>query len=161
MKLLIVFLIFISSPVIAGSFRPMLENFQVTTEEGVLAIRPDFFVEYIHRGFDDGNATSTSDAGIITFRLATIPPQKQGYIFEIVEGEFEDRLFYEAPVTPSRFAKNKGSFTFIWLDGNSYEQEAFKIKVKVVGVSKSGALSEPQFLEVSHPGTKKHWWKLW
>jgi hypothetical protein len=161
MKLLIVFLVFISSPVIAGSFRPMLEEFQITTEEGAVAIKPDFIVASIHRGFDDGNSTSTSDAGIITFQLGTIPPQKQGYIFEIVEGEFEDRLFYEAPVTPTRFVKNKGSFTFIWLDGDSDEQEAFKIRVKIVGVSKSGTLSEPQFLEVSHPGIQKPWWKLW
>lgn len=140
---------------------PLLGDFQVTTEEGVQAVKPDFFVKYIRRGSDDGNHASTSDAGIITFQLGTITSREQGYIFEIIEGAFEDQLFREAPVTPTQYAENKGSFTFIWLDGSSDKQEAFQFKVKIVGVSKSGALSEPQLLEVSHPGIKKPWWKLW
>jgi len=160
-RLLITALILVSSSVMAGGFKRMLEDFEITTEENIQALKPDFFVKYIRRGSDDGNFASTSDAGIITFQLATIPSQEQGYTFEIVEGEFEDQLFHEGPVTQTKFSKNKGSFTFIWLDGSSDEQEAFKIKVKIVGVSKSGSRSEPQLIEVSHPGIKKPWWKLW
>ncbi|WP_299009747.1 hypothetical protein [uncultured Shewanella sp.] len=127
----------------------------------VEAMKPDFVVKSIRRGSDDGNFASISDAGILTLQLNRLPSQKQGYIFEIVEGKFEDKLFYETPVTPSEFAENEGSFSFIWLDGHSDEQEPFKIKIKIVGVSISGDKSDPQYLEVSHAGIKKPWWKLW
>src|SRR5690606_7593869 len=124
----------ISSSVLAGSFVRLLEDFQVTTKEEVQAVKPDFYVKYIRRGSDDGNFASTSDAGIITFQLGTMPLQEQRYTFEIVEGTFEDQLFHKVPVTPTEHAGNEGSFTFIWFDGRSDEQEAFHIKVKIVGV---------------------------
>lgn len=115
----------------------------------------------IRRGTDDGNFASTSDAGILTLELENPPAKKQGYKFEIIEGNFEDRLFTGEAVTPSEYVENRKDFSFIWLDGSSYEQEAFNIKVKIIGVSASGAESEPQFLKVKHDGIKKPWWRIW
>ncbi|WP_281556398.1 hypothetical protein [Thalassomonas sp. RHCl1] len=145
----------------AGSFAPMLKDFKLSSEKSLSAVKPDFIVQSIRRGTDDGNYASTSDAGIVTLKLTSLPEQLQGYTFEIVEGNFEDKLFTDTPVTPTEYVQDKREFTFIWLDGSSEEQEAFKIKVKITGISTSGEQSEPQYLVISHPGVKKSWWKIW
>ncbi|GIU53524.1 hypothetical protein [Shewanella sp. KT0246] len=161
MKNLLFILILFPCLSFAGSFIPLLDDFEPTYEVEIKAVKPNFVVDSIRRGTDDGNYASTSDAGIITFRLTNLPKQVQGYIFEIVEGDFEDRLFIGNPVTPSKYVKDKSEFTFIWLDGSSEEQEAFKVKVKITAVSISGNKSESQYLTVSHAGVQKPWWKFW
>ncbi|UZJ46009.1 hypothetical protein OOT55_08155 [Marinimicrobium sp. C6131] len=88
------------------------------------------------------------------------PPSETGFIFEVLKGEFEDRLFTEEPITPADF-KEPGEFTFIWLDDSSYEQEPFDIVVQVTPISRTGNVGEPTTLRVSHPGIKKPWWRLW
>ena len=161
MKILTFILSVFSACTLAGSFAPMTEEFFISSAENIDAIKPDFVIKSIERGFDDGNLASTSDAGIITLQLKSIPLVSQGYTFEIISGEFEDQLFPKYPITTTKYADNAGSFTFIWLDGSSNSQEPFSISIKISGVSASGAKSEPQFLTISHAGVKKPWWKLW
>ncbi|WP_153916572.1 hypothetical protein [Shewanella sp. TC10] len=145
----------------AGSFAQMLTGFEKNSEEKVDAVKPNFIVQSIRRGTDDGNFASTSDAGLVTLQLTRLPEKPQGYTFEIVEGKFEDQLFTGEPVTPAKNVRDKREFTFIWLDGRSQEQEPFNVKVKITGISASGSESEPQYLVLSHPGVKKSWWKIW
>ncbi|MDO6613311.1 hypothetical protein Q4601_18000 [Shewanella sp. 1_MG-2023] len=145
----------------AGSFAQMLTGFESNSEEKVDAVKPNFIVQSIRRGTDDGNFASTSDAGLVTLQLTSLPENPQGYTFEIVEGKFEDQLFTGEPVTPAKNVRDKREFTFIWLDGSSQEQEPFNVKVKITGISDSGSESEPQYLVLSHPGVKKSWWKIW
>ncbi|WP_394495886.1 hypothetical protein [Shewanella sp. ENK2] len=161
MRFAILSLLFVSSLSYSGSFIPLLDTFVVDSKEIIAAEKPTFVVKTIQRGTDDGNSYSTSDAGILTLKLQNMPAKKQGYKFEVSEGYFEDSLFTGEVVTPSEYVENKKDFSFIWFDGNSYEQEAFNIKVKIIGVSASGAESEPQFLTVKHDGIKKPWWRIW
>jgi hypothetical protein len=161
LRLAILSLLFVCSLSYSGSFIQLLDTFVIDSKEIVVAEKPTFKVKKIRRGTDDGNSSSTSDAGILTLELKNTPTKKQGYIFEVVEGDFEDRLFTGEAVIPSEYVENENDFSFIWLDGSSYEQEAFKINVKIIGVSASGAKSEPQFLTVKHEGIKKPWWRIW
>tara|TARA_B100000929_G_C15297931_1_gene349308 strand:- start:110 stop:598 length:489 start_codon:yes stop_codon:yes gene_type:complete len=145
----------------ACSLAPMLNQFDIQPNEiAEQASKPSFTVSGIHRGTDDGNHGSCSDAGVITLKLQKAYPN-QGYIFEIVDGEFEDLLFNNFPVTPSEFVEDKSIFSFIWFDGSSIEQEPFSIKVKIIAVSRTGNKSTPQYLTIAHAGVKKPWWRLW
>ena len=145
----------------ACSFAPAFDDFVISQSTLVVASKPNFSVASIHRGTDDGNNGSCSDAGFIELKLGTTPINEQGYIFEIVKGEFEDQLFNESPVVPSKFMDDNKLYSFLWLDGSNEEQEAINITVKIIAVSQSGDLSEPQLLEITHPGVKKPWWKVW
>lgn len=151
---------FLSSVLSAGSFVPLLDEFEVNGSVKTVPTAPKFSVREIHRG-TDGNFGSTSDAGVLVLVNELGPTPNQGYYFSIVKGHFEDALFTKKPVTPTEFADNAATFTFIWLDGASKEQEAFNITVKIVAVSKSGKLSEPQLIEITHQGVQKPWWKFW
>jgi len=145
----------------ACSFMPMLDDFIVSGNSSNEAIVPTFIVESIHRGTDDGNHGSCSDAGFINLKLDTLPSHDQGYIFKIVEGEFEDQLFHESPVVPSEFIDNKKLYRFLWFDGNNQEQEPINITVEIIAVTSSGQQSEPQLLIITHLGVKQPWWKVW
>jgi len=113
---------------------------------------PIFEVKGIKRGYDDGNGGSCSDAGMITLSPLE-DPDKFGvtvaYTFKLVEGEFEDSLFPQEPVS-SRIGT---SFTFIWFDGSNEHQEPINFKIEIRGVSPSGVKSEPSYLQITHPGT--------
>ena len=160
MKAIILTLSMIPAFAYAGSFIPMLENFEVSSSQEIEAIPPDFYVKSIRRGTDNGNFASTSDAGIITLQLNEIPVQKQGYLFEIVEGKFEDQLFFDEPVMSTEYV-DEGSFSFVWLDGSSRKQEPFDITVRIIAISTSGAKSFPQLLQIKHEGVKSPWWHIW
>ncbi len=146
---------------IACSFLPAFDDFVITDSSAVKATKPNFTVDSIHRGTDDGNHGSCSDAGFIELKLDTVPLHEQGYIFKIIEGKFEDQLFYESPVVPSKFIDSKKLYSFVWLDGSSEEQEPINITVQIIAVSRSGNKSEPQILKITHPGVEKPWWKVW
>jgi len=140
---------------------PTKMAFEPSSTEEIQPIKPTFVVNHIGRGEDDGNHGSCSDAGMISLKLNEKPPLKQGYIFEIVEGEFEDSLFDGTPVIINDLIENKSTYSFIWFDGNSDEQEPINIKVKIIAVSNSGHKSTPQYVVIKHPGIKKPWWKIW
>lgn len=142
------------------SFAPTYKLFEVTTHEHIQAPTPNFQLSNIKRGFNDGNGASCSDAGILSFRATNLPSNETGYIFKISTGGFEDRIFELSPITFNEFSTD-GTFNFVWFDGNSDEQEPINITVEIMAISKSGNKSKPQYLEVSHPGIKKAWWKLW
>ena len=144
----------------ACSLVPLLEAFEASDTEVSAPVMPGFKVAGIERGSDDGNFGSCSDFGFITFKLSgNYPPQ--GYIFERVSGEFEDRLFEPVAVKPSKFVDDNSSFTFVWLDGSSNEQEPIDFTVSIVAVNMAGERSEPQYLKVRHPGVASPWWKFW
>ena len=117
---------------------PTKMAFEPSSTEKIQPIKPTFVVNHIGRGEDDGNHGSCSDAGVISLKSNETLPLKQGYIFEIVEGEFEDSLFDETPVIINDLIEDKRTYSFIWFDGNSDEQEPFNIKVKIIAVSNSG-----------------------
>lgn len=161
MKYFLLLIIFMFSPhSLACSFAPMIDEFKIEDVEAPVPAKPTFVVKSINRGFYDGNHGSCSDAGSISLEVSDTKPDNVGYLFKIVEGSFEDRIFYDVPVTPSEFAE-RNQFTFIWFDGHSDEQEPIDIVVEITPVSKSGAKGEPAYLHVVHPGTKKPWWKFW
>ena len=74
---------------------------------------------------------------------------------------FDDRLFEPVAVIPSKFVDDNASFTFVWLDGSSNEQEPITFTVSIVAVNGAGERSEPQYLEVKDPGVAPSWWKFW
>lgn len=154
-----ILIVVFSSPTWACSFARTTEPFEVDAPGSIEPRRTEFEVAEIVRGSDDGNPHSCSDAGVITLK-ALDPPSETGFIFEVVKGEFEDRLFTQEPITPADF-KEPGEFTFIWLDGSSYEQEPFDIVVQVTPISRTGNVGQPTTLNVSHPGIKKPWWRFW
>ena len=144
----------------ACSLVPLLEAFEASDTEVSAQVMPGFKVAGIERGSDDGNFGSCSDFGFITFKLSgNYPPQ--GYIFERVKGEFEDRLFEPVAVIPSKFVDDNASFTFVWLDGSSNEQEPINITVSIVAVNQAGERSKAQFLELRHPYNTLPWWRFW
>ena len=145
----------------ACSFAPAFDEFVISQSTVVVASQPNFSVASIHRGTDDGNHGSCSDAGFIELKLKTTPTNEQGYIFKIVEGKFEDQLFNESPVVPSKFMDDNKLYSFLWLDGSNEEQEPINITVEIIAVSQSGDKSKPQLLKITHPGVKKPWWKVW
>lgn len=149
-----------SGPLSACSIVPLLEAFEANHTEAIAPVTPNFKVAGIKRGSDDGNLGSCSDFGFITFKLSgSYPPQ--GYIFERVSGEFEDRLFEPVAVMPSQFIDDNSSFTFVWLDGSSNEQEPINITVSIVAVNQAGERSKAQFLELRHPYNTLPWWRFW
>lgn len=160
-KYLILFYALFSSDVFACSFAPMFEPFKVSGENSPKPNVPDFEVAKIKRGSDDGNYASCSDAGMLSLTLRTKTIHPTGYLFKIIDGTMEDRLFYPEPIKPSIYFEEEGIFNFIWLDGSSEEQEEIEMSVEIIAVSKSGERSEPQVLKVSYPGVKKPWWKFW
>lgn len=113
---------------------------------------PIFELKGIKRGKNDGIGGSCSDAGMIT-----LAPKEElnkvgvsvAYTFKLVEGEFEDNIFPQEPVS-SRLGNN---FTFIWFDGSNEHQEPIDIKVEIRAVSPSGVKSEASYLRITHPGT--------
>lgn len=160
-KLIGLLLFSLSINSLACSFMPTKEVFKTSAVEKVEPNIPSFELSHIGRGEDDGNHGSCSDAGVISLTLKKIPLNEQGYIFEIVEGSFEDTLFDSAPVIINDLIEDKSTYSFIWFDGNSDEQEPINIKVKITAVSKSGHQSAPQYVDIKHPGIKKPWWKIW
>lgn len=160
-KLLVFLLLSISINTLACSFMPTKVAFETSTIEKVEPIIPAFELSHIGRGKYDGNHGSCSDAGVVSLKLKEMPSIEQGYIFEITEGTFEDTLFDTGPVIINDLIEDKSTYSFIWFDGNSDEQEPINIKVKIIAVSRSGHQSAPQFIEIKHPGVKEPWWKLW
>jgi hypothetical protein len=160
-QILVLFLSLVSFNALACSMIPTSKYFEVTGNGTTESVKPVFEVEGVHRGTDDGNHGSCSDAGSIVLKLKNIPTIEQGYISELVEGTFEDTLFSDKAITLVDFLEEKDKYYFVWFDGNSEEQEAFDIKIKLTAVSESGINSEPQYLNVSHPGVQKPWWKVW
>ncbi|RRS06942.1 hypothetical protein EAG18_19350 [Pseudoalteromonas sp. J010] len=160
-RILVLILSLISFDALACSMMPTSKYFEVTGNGTTEPVKPVFEVDGVHRGTDDGNHGSCSDVGSIVLKLKNIPTIEQGYIFELVEGTFEDTLFSDKAITLADFLEEKDEYYFVWFDGNSEEQEAFDIKIKITAVSESGIKSEPQYLKVSHPGVQKLWWKVW
>ncbi|WP_441002449.1 hypothetical protein [Pseudocolwellia agarivorans] len=160
-KLLILCLNLIVFNSFACSFAPVFDEFITTDVALIKASSPRFSLESIHRGTDDGNHGSCSDLGIIKLKIDTIPVHEQGYIFKIVKGRFEDQLFLDSPVVLSKFIQNKQLYSFMWFDGSNEVQEPINITIQITAVSLSGDKSEPQVLNISHPGTSKPWWKVW
>jgi hypothetical protein len=160
-KLLIIPLLLISTNTWGCSFMPTKMAFKTSSIEKIEPIVPTFELNHRVRGEDDGNHGSCSDAGVISLKIKEISSIEQVYIFEIIEGTFEDTLFDTEPVIINDLIEDKSTYSFIWFDGSYEEQEAINIKVKIIAVSRSGHQSDPQFIEIKHPGIKKPWWKLW
>ncbi|WP_157960519.1 hypothetical protein [Marinimicrobium alkaliphilum] len=156
---IVVMALLMSSPALACSFARTLEDFEIEVSESIEPKSTKFEVTEIVRGQNDGDPYSCSDAGVIILKAIEMPPDT-GFIFKLVKGEFEDMLFEEEPVVPSGFV-NPNEFVFIWLDGSSYEQEAFDIEVQITPVSRSGTRGEPTYLNISHPGRERPWWRFW
>ena len=93
-RIIVLVLSFIAFKAGACSFAPALEEFIITERSPVAATKPNFSVDSIKRGTNDGNRNSCSDAGFINLKLDSASSNDQGYIFKIVEGKFEDQLFY-------------------------------------------------------------------
>lgn len=154
-----VLILLLSSHSLACSIARTIEQFESDASGNIEPKPTQFEVSKIARGTDDGNPASCSDLGGIALKAENIPPDT-GFIFKIVNGEFQDRLFPEGPVVPSEFY-DPNEFVFIWLDDSGYEHEPFDIEVEITPVSKTGHMGEPTILNVSHPGSEKPWWRFW
>src|SRR5688572_18193559 len=108
------------------------------------AAAPAIEVERIERGYDDGDGSSCSDAGILVLK---VPSDALGYRFEIVAGS-------GAGVFPDGFVRTRerGRLRFVWLDGESNWQESIDLLVKITTISSLGVISEPALLRIRHSG---------
>lgn len=158
---LVIFAWLFSSLTWACSFVQMTEDFKIIEGDGEAPESPNFEVSSIHRGSDDGNYASCSDAGILTLKLLSKSMPNVGYLFSIEKGKYDVGLFPDEPIVTSKQFFLSGEYNFIWLDGNSNEQEPIDIVVRIVAVSESGKKSEPTFLTINHPGVSVPWWKFW
>ena len=160
-RVLVLILSLFSFETLACSMMPTSKYFEVTGQGTTEPVTPAFELDRVQRGTDDGNHGSCSDAGTIILKLKNMPNIEQGYIFELVDSTFEDILFSNKAITLADFLVDKDKYYFVWFDGNSEEQEAFDITIKITAVSRSGVKSDPQYLKVAHPGVEKPWWKFW
>jgi|SRR6188768_723990 len=138
-----------TSAAIACSFAPGYEAFlpgPVMRPSPTLAPAPAVSVEGIRRG-TNGDPGMCADAGVLVLK---VPRAAQGYSFELVEGRFDDQVFPQGFVQPTR----PGYLTFVWLDGNTDVQEPIDVVVKVTAISNIGVLSEPLLLKIEHPGRR-------
>ena len=135
----------------ACSLAPALEEFIVTEGAAVTVINPNFSVDSIHRGNDDGKRNSCSDLGFINLQLESVPSHAQGYIFNIVEGDFGTQIFNNVPVVPSKFMGSKKQYTFHWFERNNTEQKPINMILQIIAVSRTGDKSEAQLLTITHP----------
>lgn len=132
---------------IACSFAPGYEEFRpgpVMRPSPTLSPAPAINVESIRRG-TKGEVGMCADAGIL---VLNVPKAPQGYSFELVEGKFDDEVFPQGFVQPTR----PGYLTFVWLDGNTDLQEPISVVVKITAMSSLGVLSEPLLLKIEDPG---------
>jgi hypothetical protein len=160
-KYTLIFLTLISYNALACSPHQPTGLFEVTGIESPKPVTPDFVVGGISRGHDDGNSVSCSDAGVISLKLKTTPSNPTGYLFEMLENDFEDQLFISKPISILEDYDKNSPFYFRWLDGSNEVQEPINIAIKIIAVSKTGDKSTPQYLKITHPGVKKPWWKFW
>lgn len=142
----------------ACSFARGYEEFlYIPTEEGGAPNKPKPSVVSIKRGFNDGNFASCSDAGILVISFnEDNPRQNTGYVFELVDGSFDDRVFPDTIVSVASDREAKNEVMFVWLDGSRNYQEAIDVKVKIKAISITGVESEPTTLHIEHPGGKSH-----
>lgn len=154
-RIVILVLNLIAFNAIACSFAPAFDDFVITGGPQVNATTPTFTLTSIRRGTRDGSSGSCADIGFIDLTLNRLPSHEQGYIFKIIDGKFEDKIFNQSPVVPSKFMDSQKRYSFLWVDGSSIEQEAINITVEIIAVSRSGHKSAPQILNISHPGVKK------
>tara|TARA_R110002050_G_scaffold71891_3_gene154666 strand:+ start:51718 stop:52176 length:459 start_codon:yes stop_codon:yes gene_type:complete len=150
-RIIVLVLSFIAFKAGACSFAPALEEFIITERSPVAATKPNFSVDSIKRGTNDGNRNSCSDAGFINLKLDSASSNDQGYIFKIVEGKFEYQIFDESPVVPTKFMESKKGYSFLWFDGHKAEQAPINITVQIIAISRSGNKSEPQLLTITYP----------
>jgi len=132
--------------------------FVITGEKSPNPVTPTFKVTSILRG-QRGSFGSCADTGQLILSLKETPKYEQGYLFEIVDGKFEEKEIFQGMV--KAFRNDITDFYFAWFDGNSNKQEPINIKVKITAVSLSGVKSKPQFLQIVHKGVKVPWWNIW
>ena len=160
MKNILFLLVLFSTNVLPCSFSDSTEEFKVDGNvRAVIPDQPNFTLLSVTRGYKD-YIGSCSDAGIIKLKVDPEPKEPTGYVFSIAEGEFEDALFNDSILIRNKAYTKPGEYSFVWLDGNSDEQEPIRITVKIIAVSIDGGTSAPQFLRIENPG-KKQWWRFW
>jgi len=153
--LIVIILLILSNKINACSFVQMIEEFKVNNavKTKTIPTKPYFKFISIKRGSDDGNGGSCSDAGILSLEQINKPKLSTGYIFEIIEGIYKDKIFYSNPIVATQGFKEKGLYNFVWLD-KSRIKEPLEFKVKITAVSESGDKSEPQILQISQSEIK-------
>ena len=158
-NLFLLLLVFISELALACSFMPSFERFEISESSTVVEAprKPNLKVAEIDRG-SKGDAGMCFDAGRLTIKDGSSPSKELGYIFSLHEGEFNAAVFPDYPVISTGTFFEIGEYSFIWLDGNTTEQEPLEFILKIEAVSLGGTRSEPQYLKVEHPGVKKKKW---
>ncbi len=76
-RFLLLLLNILAFEVTACSFAPAFDDFVISENSSDEVTKPTFKVDSIHRGTDDGNHGSCSDAGFINLKLETLPSHEQ------------------------------------------------------------------------------------
>jgi hypothetical protein len=116
---------------------------------------PEISVAELRRGFDDGNAASCSDAGILRLRVSRTEGESiAGYLFELKNGDFPEATLSDGYVMPVLLGKGGRGFRFVWLDlpRGSRILKPIDATISVRQLSSGGYLSEPVLLHISHRG---------
>lgn len=109
---------------------------------------PEIELKFIHRGFNDGDFASCSDAGIISFAVpANEPRGTVGYSFRVQKGSIEDGIFPLEVVTPVELNDGSLGFFFVWLDA----RKPIDAEIEVRLVSESGLEGEAIVVKLEHP----------
>ena len=159
-SLIFVFLyLFLPQQSYACSIAYPITEFKLTKEKALIPQQPDFKLISILRGskiISNISCGMMVTMGVIKFELQTIPKNKQGYIFQIVEGNIGDNsIFSSYPITLSNFVKSEKYYDFMWSDYPRYYRKPIKAKIKIIAVSSSGRKSTPQYIQTTIINNKR------
>jgi hypothetical protein len=157
--LLFVFIASISPASLACSFGAgytvaQPPNWQYRREGGKEPLPPSITILTLKRGFDDGNAGSCSDAGVLELEIRGFDSKEVwGLRFELVSGAFPDFVIpieYVLPICEDE----RRIFRFAWLDLPRGQTHASLVdaRIAVRQISYDGLESEPAYVNVAHPG---------
>jgi hypothetical protein len=151
-KILLLYALLFSSKSIACGFAPGYELPRLSSiyETDKVPVKPVVSVISIHRGSDDGNGGSCSDAGIIVLRFEDDNSiNETAYRFKVFDSSFFSEIFPSDAVTYTSLERNKREMYFAWFDLGQSRPEKLDFKLQIVAVSASGKESEPELVVVS------------
>ena len=156
-QIIFTILVLQSSNAMACKFATMIEDFEYSeTNKKIQPLKPKFTLTSINRG--SIGQSSCSDIGSIELKLNNSSQAEQGYIFNVIEGDFNPNLFSKKPVTPRYLQKDKSRFKFYWYDNG---KKPINILLQIIAVSKTGGKSKPQILRITNNIKKAPWWAIW
>ncbi|TAP41294.1 hypothetical protein [Alteromonas sp. KUL49] len=151
-KFLLFCTLFFCGHACACSFAPGYDFVRPSSVQNgnVIPLKPIVSVVSVHRGTDDGNGGSCSDAGMIVIKFEeSNSPNKTAYRFKVLDSEFFSEVLPKEEVTYTSYNRSKREMYFVWFDLGESRPETIGFTLELTAVSASGKESEPVVVIVS------------